>query len=387
MTISWGNLDVRVYAAEAWVSLAQRFASEHPVIVDRLEEIIADPVPSVRLQVAQNLQVIHAAAPERMWRVGERIAAEEVDLQVLSAYLGQSMRRFSHSDPDRCEKVLMIVRGRLDAVFADNRQGYNLLQGSLGGLTAQMFVGQARALIRAWLEEWAADPARYGELLDSFTSPLRETFFRRYAPNAATQARAMCDRAQEGLDLILTSATSISADAYAVLVANPSDEDGAREQYRAAEKVINHAMDQLYFGSGAYANNREDGEGLPDVAAKKQFLIDYSKILKLLASSREPATLHRLVELYEFLIPGDPVAVFEAIHAILLGRGEEEGYHYESLGNTKVVSIIQRYIADYRTLFDDEDRRARLATILNLFSTAGWPDALKLLYDLPDLLR
>jgi hypothetical protein len=107
----------------------------------------------------------------------------------------------------------------------------------------------------------------------------------------------------------------------------------------------------------------------------------------LFAKSREPATLHHLVELYEFLIPGDPVKVFEAIHSILIGRGVEEGYHYESLGNTAVVGIVQRYIADYRTIFDDDGRRTRLVAILRLFSEAGWPEALTLLHDLPDLLR
>ena len=79
--------------------------------------------------------------------------------------------------------------------------------------------------------------------------------------------------------------------------------------------------------------------------------------------------------------------MFEAIHDILLGRGEEEGYHHESLGNTAVVGIVQGYIADYRSIFDDEGRRARLVAILQLFSEVGWTDALKLLYDLPDLLR
>ena len=35
----------------------------------------------------------------------------------------------------------------------------------------------------------------------------------------------------------------------------------------------------------------------------------------------------------------------------------------------------------------DDTRRAALVEILRLFSDVGWSDALKLLYDLPDLLR
>lgn len=385
MSISWGNWDVRVFAAEAWVSLAQRFGSEHPVVIDRIETILTDPVPAVRLQAAQNLQVICAAAPERMWAMGERIATEETSTEILTSYLSYSMRRFSHSDPERCEAVLTIVKERLDAVLAGDHQGRHHLLESLGDWIAELFAGQGRELARTWLEEWSAYPQRYGDLLDSFASSLRGTFFGRYDLNAEVEACAMCDRAQDGLALILMSATTISAEAYSVFTSDVPETDrlAAGERYRVAEKVILHAMNQLYFGSGAHGG----GPGLPDAAAMARFLIDYADVLALLASTREPATLYHLIELYEFLIPGDPVMVFEAIHAILLGRGNEEGYHYESLGNTAVVGIVQRYIADYRSIFDDEGRRARLVAILQLFSEVGWTDALKLLYDLPDLLR
>ncbi len=94
-----------------------------------------------------------------------------------------------------------------------------------------------------------------------------------------------------------------------------------------------------------------------------------------------------LIELYEYVIPGDPAGVFDAIHAVLLGPAAREGYHHESLGNRVVVRIIQRYLADSRSIFEDEDRRVKLVAILQLFSDVGWSEALKLLYDLPDLLR
>ena len=84
MSISWGNLSVRVYAAEAWVSLAPRFAEERPQIVDQIEAILQDDEPAVRLQAAQNLQVICKAAPNRMWSMGERIAASESNEQILT---------------------------------------------------------------------------------------------------------------------------------------------------------------------------------------------------------------------------------------------------------------------------------------------------------------
>ncbi len=389
MGISWGNRDVRVYAAEAWISLAPRFAADHAQIVDQIAAILSDPAPAVRLQAAQNLQVICAAAPERMWAMAERLARNETDPKILTAYLWCSMRRFSHSDPNRCEAILAVVRERLDGDLARNGEGRDLVQESLGGWTAQLFTGQGRPLLRGWLKAWSADPQRYQALLNAYSSSLRGVLFHRYNPEAAEDARDMCDRAQAGLRIIVEPVVRISNDAFVVLTSDASEDDkkAARERYNAAERVLHHAINQLYFGARATARDKKESVGLPGREAMVRFMADYAELLMLLEQSREPATLHRLIELYESLIPGDPAAVFDVIHRILLGHGEAEGYHHESLANSAVVRIVRQYIADHRAIFEDDGRRAKLIQILQLFSEVGWTEALKLLYDLPDLLR
>lgn len=388
MSISWGNLSVRVYAAEAWVTLASRFAEERPEIVDRIEAILQDDEPAVRLQAARNLQVICKAAPDRMWSMGKRIASSECDEQILTSYLSHAVRRFSHAEPERCERILTEAKNRLSE-FSDEDGSGDHLQECLGGWAAQLHAAQGRQIARAWIEEWAADPQRFQEALNAYTSSLRGALFGRYAADATQGDRDMCDRAQEGLKAILWPALTISAKERAVLMSATTHEEkkAAGERYSAAEHVIYHAMMQLYFGAGARAEDKEDGPGLNNPDAKSRFLADYAAILGLLQQSREPRTLYYLIELYEHLIPGDPVTVFTAIHVILTGVGAEEGYHYESLGNTAVVKVVKRYIADHRSIFDDPKRRAMLVEVLQLFSEVGWTDALRLLYDLPDLLR
>ena len=76
-----------------------------------------------------------------------------------------------------------------------------------------------------------------------------------------------------------------------------------------------------------------------------------------------------------------------AIHAILTGPGAEEGYQFEILGSTAVVKVLRRYIADHRGIFEDPEARAKLVEILQLFSEVGWSEAIRLLYELPELLR
>ena len=396
MSLGWGNWAVRVYAAESWVSLASRFASEHPVILESLASSLDDPAPAVRLQFVQNMQVISAADPERMWQLAERVAATESHPDIVAALLCRSLIRFGRMDPVRCEALLTIVKDRLATGQLPADEDRSHVPEGLGQWVAILFVGQGRQMARAWLEEFAADPVRYSAALQTFLGMLRGQLFDRYRSNATEESRSICNRAQEGLRIVLTQMSQIAAEARSVLMSSPDEitRDAEIKRYRAAGMLVEGAANQLYFGSGAYAAQQsqqnsqdEDPPGLLDVSAKAQFLDDYADTLAMLASSQEPSTLHHLIELYEYLIPGNPATVFESVYQILLGRGREEGYHFESLGNTAVVRIVQRYIADHRNIFEDEGRRARLVEILRLFSEGGWAEALKLLYELPELLR
>jgi hypothetical protein len=396
VSLSWGNWDVRVYAAESWVSLAPRFSSEHPVILECLASTLDDHAAAVRLQFIQNMQVVRAADPERMWQLAERVAAMESHPELVAALLYRSLIRFGRSDLARCETLLTTVKNRLSSGQLPADGDRNHVLEALGQWIAILFVGQGRQLAKAWLEEFTTDPVRYSAALQTFIGMLRGHLFDRYRSNATEESRSICDRSQEGLRIVLTKMSQTAAQARAVLVSGPDEvtRDAEIKRYRAAGMLVEGAVNQLYFGSGAYAAQQsqqnsqdEDPPGLLDVPARARFLDDYADTLAMLASSQEPSTLHHLIELYEYLIPGNPAIVFESVYQILLGRGREEGYHFESLGNTAVVRIVQRYIADHRNIFEDEGRRVRLVEILRLFSEGGWAEALKLLYDLPELLR
>lgn len=390
MTIFWGGWDVRVDAAQAWMCLAEHYASSHQLIVDRLDAVLEDPVPAVRLQAAQNLAIIGNTAPERMWAMAERIARLETNADVLASCLN-SMRYYCHAAPERCEIMLVVAATRWAEGHIDSNSGINELCEQLGNWTAQLFVGQARDQVREWLALWATDPLRFNNLLTAFVGALRAALFGRYEPTPTAEASSMNDRAQHAIELILSSASRISANAYATATldtASEVDKQQAIEQFRAAESVVLHTINQFYFGSGALGENHiEDGPGLRDANSMARFHADYSGVLEMLANSRDPGALHHVIELYEFLIPGNPSAVFVALHAILVGRGEQQGYHYESLAIGVIVGIVRRYLADYRSIFEDEHHRNNLVAILDLFADAGWPEALQLLYDLPDLLR
>ena len=387
--LSWGNWEVRIYAADAYVSLVDRFGTDNPEIVERTDEILADPVPAVRLQAAQNLQVLHRIAPDRMWTLAERIARDEPHDDVLGAFLNNVVSRLRWHDVERCEAMIEVIHARHQVADGETAEGRDRVAGPFGGLAAQLWVGQNRSKALDWVTAWAAEPAGYRELLTSFLAPLRDAFFARYASGDALHPE-IADRAQQVAMTILKACSEIAARKHkAVMVdrVDGAEREAAVSAYQAAERVIGQLMNQLYFGSGAHTDTKQDPVGLTNVDAMRRFLEDYRPMLERLAASHEPSTHHQLVELYEYLIPGDPKGVFEELHALLLGAGAREGYHHEGLASTVIVRMVTRYLADHRSIFEDEVRRARLVQILRLFSDVGWPEALRLLYDLPELLR
>ena len=387
--LSWGNWEVRIYAADAYVSLVDRFGTDNPEIIERIDEILADPVPAVRLQAAQNLQVLHRIAPDRMWTLAEQIARDEPHDDVLGAFLNNVVSRLRWHDVERCEAMIEVIRARHQVADGETAEGRDRVAGPLGGLAAQLWVGQNRSKALDWVNAWAAEPAGHREFLTSFLAALRGAFFARYASGDALHPE-IADRAQQAAMTILDACSEIAARSHKAIMVDRvegAEREAAVAAYQAAERVIGQLMNQLYFGSGAYTDTKQDPVGLTNVDAMRRFLEDYRPMLERLAASHEPSTHHHLVELYEHLIPGDPKGVFEALHALLLGAGAREGYHHEGLASTVIVRMVTRYLADHRSTFEDNVRQAQLVEILRLFSDVGWPDALKLLYDLPELLR
>lgn len=388
-SLSWGNWEVRVYAAQAYVELARRFGDTHGDLLGKFDAILADPAPQVRLQAAQRLLVLWHHARDKMWDLAEQVARDEPHTEVLASFLHYVVPRVTWQDVEKCKAIIEIVRGRREAVERDDRPVRDRVAEPLGGLTAQLWCWQAEPVAIEWLSSWAGDPTAHREFFTSFLSMLRSAFFARYAAGEEHDA-GLADRAQQAAMIVLEACSAAADTSHAAVIGGAvegTERDDAIATYKAAESVIGHLMNQLYFGSGAHADNREAAIGLVSAEAMRGFLVDYRTILGMLAASHKPSTHHHLVELYEFLIPGDPAGVFDALHALLTGPAANEGYHHEGLAAPVLVRMITRYIADHRSIFEDNTRRAALIEILRLFSDVGWSDALKLLYELPDLLR
>lgn len=390
--MSWGNWDVRVYAAESIASLARRFVSQRPDLLDRMERCLDDPEPTVRHQVSARVNALWYEAHDRMLQLMDKVVEQETHREALAFFVSGPLRAMAREYPDRTAQLLSRLLNKiLPTSEEDTREGRDSFTDAAANLIAYLFVARGSHVAWHWIELWVKDLQHGARFLTFMLHSLREVFFFAYGPTPSTEDLLMVQRLQRLVLLAATAAAAAQEAARPHLLGSSTEEaERWRPLFEASDEVLDQICNQLYFGAGAFnPGNRDEKEqpGLPNPGSKQRFIVDYAPILDLLDRYSQARTVYNLVGLYGFLAEGDPGAIFDRVAKLLLGAGAQDGYHYEQLGSEGLVKLVRRYLADHRGIFDDTQRRAKLIEILELFSGAGWPEALRLMFELPDLLR
>jgi hypothetical protein len=153
---------------------------------------------------------------------------------------------------------------------------------------------------------------------------------------------------------------------------------------------MNHIGRQIYFASGAYDTKVHGGS--PDRKPltreeRARFYRETASILDILADVGLPSLAHHLLQTLEAFIEIDPADVFLRIGHVVRG-GRKGGYEYEGLAVDLTVKLVERYLAEYRVLFREEEAcRQTLLEVLDIFVQAGWPAARRLTYRLEEIFR
>lgn len=389
--MSWGNWDVRVYVAASYMRLATLSTASAQSMHHRLMQMLDDPAPTVRLQVVQSLNTLWQVDRDQMWKLAARVTTEETDAGVIGFFIGGPLIRLADSAPERCEEFLRVLLDKLPRQEEESSLRGDFHE-AFANIAARMWILGRREAAKGWILSWVGSLADSDAYLWPLISWLREALFASFHEGAGDREREIQVRAREIVHAVVTAATAAMVAAKPVLLdfsTIESDRENAERQYKAGLRLIEHCCSQLYFGSGAFKGGNADSSnsGLRNDEQTRSFLSEYESILDCIASSGNAAISYRLVELYEYLAGAAPERVFDKVAELVVGPAASDGYHYESLALDTVARLVRRYLADFRVVFDDPGRRARLVSVLELFSNAGWPEALKLLYELPDFLR
>lgn len=385
----WSGGNPRIRAAEGLMYLARRPDRTTPEMLMAIGRLAVDPVPAVRFQVARFLNTLFNSAPELMWALAAQFSKDETSRGVLKALLSGPMGKFASADEARGFSMLKQI---LERTTGDTDTGESVRR-KCARLLIQLNLWRGNVASGEIVHGFAANPLEHVDICQSMLLDLRDLLVHGPVDPSDPIMDARRARALEMLQLILDSGLAAVKTVEGRQTGKPfvdwpaEEKDLIKDLYR----LVDSCGDQIYFGSGAYAKRNARDGGRHDVQvpedAMKRFYREATPTIERLAQSGLASVTHHLLETLEVFIPFDPAGVFVLIGQVT-AAGARGGYQFESLGAGLLVRIVERYLAEHRALFREDERcRKALVAALDLFVQAGWPSARSLTFKLNDIYR
>jgi len=378
--LSWGGPSARTSAARGLICLVRSDVTEDAHAMAIIRRLASDPVCHVRLQIIESLHFLHKLDPDWMWAQYERVAQSEPTRGVVDAAL-QSAARIAFLDVPR---FVALATGVLARYAGAAGPGIESCRTTAASLIADIYFSTANAEARDFVLEQVRNFPATAELLKLWVSRFSNLLL-----VGSTTDPADKDNIARGKALVLYRAVLDASYAEADRIAKANDirkfatwpkpqQDALREMFDVMDAV---AM-RLFFAAGA--DNEEIKHAATDVRIRL-----YSEIKPLLEKLSDVIVVHvahYLIQTLESFVAIDPPGVF-ALVARSVRASENGGYTLESMAADLVVRIVERYLADHREVFADQDRLNDLVDCLDAFVRAGWPAAQALTFRLGEIWR
>lgn len=375
---SWGSPAARVEAAEATMRTLGARPDLHTRLSGDLDRLLTDAHPAVRTHAGMHLWFMRESDPTVFRaRLSDRVRTER-NAAVLRFLSERVLFRTIAVDAAFAESLVL----GLLAKSAVDREALLRLRMSLATNVTVLAVRHQRKGALAVIEDWISDCAVFHGELGQVVSAMREGYTVGLREGGSSREevllRGRC------LALGLRIAEAAAAD-FTARVAQAEMTDAEKEMARQSAQILERMCREVHFAVIGQ-KGRDGSEETPEPELRR-FLEEATPILMCLADAGTPSTVYTLLEVLDHLVPLDPGKVFDiAMHAAL-GGGRRSGFQFESMGADRLVGMVGRLLADYRWVFDVEERRQTLVLCLELFAGAGWPSASRLLYRLPGLFR
>lgn len=376
----------RVEGARGLLFLAGHADGASSEVLERIDRLSRDPVPAVRFEVASRLNVLYESARAEMWAMLERLGREETSQGVLAAMVGGALERLAGRYTARIAALVLEILERFGVVPESQRirrSGTNLL--------ARLYLWLDDPASRTATLRFAAHPRLFPDessvLADATREALRHGLTEGGGEPAIEGVRARASdlllrllrAAKRKRDRLIADREGVPFDAW------PKEE---QEVVRSLTQLLDQIGVEVYHASGAFrpSGSGNRGEILPE-SGRQLFYQETGPLLDELAEIGLASIVHHLLETLESFIACDPAGVFVRMGRVV-AAGRRGNYEFESLAVDLIVRVVERYLAEYRQIFrEDEGCRAALLEILDTFVRAGWPSARQLTYRLDEMFR
>jgi hypothetical protein len=382
---AWGPTP-KIEAAQGLMHLVGNWGLDNEL--ERLILILsADRSPAVRFQIASGLGGIYNHSRELFWQIADSMQTAERATGVfvsLARTVGHAY--IAKREP---ENVVRWLKASLRRKSPKRRPEdlYGAILDSLIYLYVYLNARSANQLLRS-IEK---SPIRRARLLQIMANSA--SYYLDYniesGDSAATEVRV---RARE-LELRILAAVD---DAFRSME-GPLRATKRRAANRAeAVQQLLVTVDRLVFRLHMIINANPQLQQPGDKPASDQVVRDFFKesaglwdaVVSADSDYRRPigpSTAHHLMESFNRLLPFNPEHVLKLAWRLITGR--TLGYQFDQMAIGEFVGFAEKILADHRALLREEVNAVRFAEILDVFVSAGWPQATQIVLRMDAAVR
>jgi hypothetical protein len=373
----------RIQAAAGLMQPACTEEGTNESVLAEIDKLAADPVAAVRAQIAIRLNLLREGAPEQMWRIAEGFRDGEPSTAVRRALL-RALPRMAPTDVRRVAAFAEALHAA--ATEQDGERG-SALRAACVELLSEIHIWKDDAPAGAYLRKAVlSEPGLHREETRHVAITLRDPLVHGDDIPGETALRA---RAIALCEFTVREATEEFDRQMERVKRKPTTSDETDEDFvrlRGAAEMLDAVASEIYFASGVFQLR----QGKPDPISperRRRLYAETGPLLDRLAEVPVAKVIHHLAETLEGMIEFDPRGVFLRF-ARVIGLGRQARYETETLAVNIFVRVVERYLAEYRTLIgSNPEMREALVAMLDTFVDAGWPQARRLTYGLHELFR
>jgi hypothetical protein len=377
---TWGSPSARIAAARGLMDLISWNQEEFAELQPELDRLARDPVASVRFHVA--IRLPHLNESQRDWvRAHINFFTQEDDNAALVNAGLQALSKTAYSDFDEAFFLAAKVYER----FRDaEHEGEELCRDNAAKLVADLHIRLGHEGAGQWLHTILENEHTPSAVINELIVRYRDEVTRGDPDDSDSRAEASRGRTLALYRRVTGRGRDRAMQLWEDLQSSLTTEwpEEKRQELQNHFRILDNVAQQMYFASGAHGAQSDQRQQAGRIQSR--LFAEARDLFETLSQIPVPHVSHYLIETLEFLIDIEPEEVFRLL-AQAVRSSEGQGYTAERMAQGLFVRITERYLADYRNIFDDPERRQDLLLCLNAFVRHGWLEARRLTYRISEI--
>ena len=375
-------------AAEGILRFA--FHQSDAEILDAIETLANDPVPSVRMVTAMRLFMVYNKAPNRFWHIMNNRAIHERNHVVQECLYLTLARVVSHRKENEAKTTRIMTKLLEHTPLPRGKQG---LSDPFANLLMWLAIERENPwAVKIIKDRFFKHPSQFANLLTRAVSQVMKS----YVAPKYLETPDGCQRAKRGikwLEKVIDVVSDEIKELYSI--SRKSETEEIKKKLRALYTVIDQVITRLYFEVAHGRTQSEKSKEENPYGLRCAFYNEVKLLMEqVIDFAQNPEhglmfapTAHYFMQLLTSFLECNSKEVLH-LAAGVVKSSERFGYNLDSIAVRDIVEFVEIVLADYRhEVRDDEECLEDLLNLLDMFAKTGWTDALKLVWRLDEVFR